>query len=181
MYLKPSCFCILVIAIFSILYAKSPLTTQNINAYVGNKQCKNREDKISGCIQTDTIKQLHSQIPYQYGRMNGDGKVYYQDNKIYITMSLKDDVMIAWKAYYPNNKLLGELKFDSNKAGIITFYYEDNTIALQYYRDNNLALCKNNKTLNNNEKTMLQQKLTYGEITNDFLHTLCNASLTTIQ
>ena len=109
------------------------------------QECKNEQDKISGCVQKkyyENGKPMY-ETPYKNGERHGVQKVYYENGKLKSEILYQNDKTHGVeKEYDENGILMSEIPYQNGKLhGVGKVYYENGNLQAQvtYENDNVLS------------------------------------------
>ena len=108
------------------------------------QECKNEQDKISGCVQKEYYengKPMY-ETPYKNGERHGVQKVYYENGKLKSEILYQNDKTHGVeKEYDENGILMSEIPYQNGKLhGVGKVYYENGNLQAQVTYENGSAV-----------------------------------------
>ncbi|MDY5822155.1 MAG: toxin-antitoxin system YwqK family antitoxin [Helicobacter sp.] len=137
------------------------------------KECKNEEDKISGCVERSyhSNGNLWEETPYKNGKLNGMSKWYYENGNLDAEISYKNDKLHGiGKWYYENGNIKLEITYkDSKREGVMKMYDTSGNLRAEVSALNNV--------LHGDTKLYTEDKKLFAIITNRYGETIFSKCL----
>ena len=108
------------------------------------QECKNEQDKISGCVQKKYYENgnLEIETPFENGKLHGVEKWYYENGNLECEIPYQNGKLHGVeKEYDENGILMSEIPYQNGKLhGVGKVYYENGNLQAQVTYENGSVL-----------------------------------------